>query len=193
MDTVISITGENFGIVAINTSYISSIVITKEDLDKFIEIGKNKFLAVSGYPGDVGQFTDFVQKTVQLHSLKTGLPLSTHSVANCIRKEISECLRKNPFNINMILIGYDNAIGSSLYSIDHLGTLQRMDYCVQGYASFFIFSFLDKQFKPKMNIEEAIETLLRCINILKNRFVVNQINFLVKIVDSKGCRNIGII
>ena len=139
MDTIISITGNDFGIIAMNTSVINSIVFVKEDLDKFMEIGKNKFLAVSGYPGDVAQFTDFIQKTLLLHSLRTGLPLSTHSVANCIRKEISECLRKNPFKISILLIGFDKSVGSSLYSIDYLGTLQRMDYCVQGYASFFLF------------------------------------------------------
>ena len=193
MDTIISITGNDFGIIAINTSVINSIVFVKEDLDKFMEIGKNKFLAVSGYPGDVAQFTDFIQKTLLLHSLRTGLPLSTHSVANCIRKEISECLRKNPFKISILLIGFDKSVGSSLYSVDNLGTLQRMDYCVQGYAAFFLFSFLDRRYKPKMKMEDILDIIIQSKTILKNRFIINQINFLIKIVDSKGCRNIGII
>jgi len=193
MDTIISLTGDNFGIIAINTSYINSILFIKEDLDKFIEIGKNKFIAVSGYPGDVAQFTDFIQKTVLLYSLRIGFPLSTHCIANCIRKEIADCLRKNPFKINILLIGHDISIGSSLYSIDHLGTLQRMDYCVQGYASLFLFSFLDRIYKPKMKIEQIIDIIVQSRIILKNRFIINQVNFLLKIVDSKGCRNLGII
>nr|UXY87922.1 26S proteasome chain protein [Cryptomonas curvata] len=193
MDTIISLTGDDFSIIAINTSCINSIVFIKEDLDKFIEIGKNNFIAVSGYPGDVAQFTDFIQKTVLLHSLRSGFPLSTHNIANCIRKEISECLRKNPFKINILLVGFDRFIGSSLYSIDYLGTLQRMDYCVQGYASFFLFSFLDRRYKPKMRIEEVLDIIIQSTLILKKRFIVNQINFLIKIVDSKGCRNVGII
>ena len=193
MDTVLSLTGDNFGIVAINTSCINSILFIKEDLDKFIEIGKNKFIAVSGYPGDVSQFTDFIQKTVLLHSLRTGFCLSTHCIANCIRKEVSECLRINPFKINILLIGYDISIGPSLYSIDYLGTLQRMDYCVQGYSSFFLFSFLDRIYKPKMKIEQVIDIIIESSSILKKRFIINQINFLLKIVDSKGCRNIGIL
>ena len=193
MDTVISLTGKDFGIIAINTSCINSIVFIKEDLDKFIQIGKNKFLAVSGYPGDVIQFTDFIQKTILFYSLKTGLPLSTHSIANYIRKEITECIRNRPFKINMILIGFDKDIGSSLYSIDYLGTLQRMDYCVQGYASFFVFSFLDQRFKPKMKIEEVLDIIIQSTILLKKRFVVNQINFLIKIIDIKGCRSVTMI
>jgi 20S proteasome alpha/beta subunit len=193
MDTIISVTSENFGVIAINTTSINSILFLKDDLDKFIEIGKNKFLAISGYPGDVAQFTDFIQKTILLYNLKTGLPLSTHSIANCIRKEVSECLRNNPFKISMILMGFDTQIGLSLYSIDYLGTLQRMDYCVQGYASLFLYSFLDRMFKPGMKIEEILNIVINSIEVLKKRFIINQINFLIKIVDSKGCRNIGII
>jgi 20S proteasome subunit beta 4 len=193
MDTIISLTGDDFSIVAINTSCLNSIVFIKEDLDKFIEISNNKFIAVSGYPGDVAQFTDFIQKTVLLHSLKTGFPLSTHNIANCIRKEISECLRKNPFKINILLVGFDKFIGSSLYYIDYMGTLQRMDYCVLGYASFFLFSFLDRRYKPKMKIKEVLDIVIQSTLILKKRFIINQINFLIKIVDSKGCKNVGII
>jgi 20S proteasome subunit beta 4 len=104
MDTIISIKGHGFGITAVDTLSVNSILINKSNLNKFIEIGKNTFLAVSGYPGDVIQFTDFIQKTVQLYTLKTGNILSTRSIANCIRNELSKSLRKSPLNINLVVI-----------------------------------------------------------------------------------------
>ncbi|ABW98254.1 prsB4 (nucleomorph) [Hemiselmis andersenii] len=193
MDTIISLNGKGFGICAIDTLSFKSFLITKTNLNKYIEIGKNKFLAVSGYPGDVIQFTDFLQKTIQLYTLKTGLTLSTRSVANCIRKELSDCLRKNPININLTLIGFDKIYGSSLYFIDYLGSLQRMDFCVQGHSSLILSSFLDRYYKQKMNLQEAIEIIKRCANIIKKRFLIPQTKLLLNIVDEKGCRCLGIV
>mmetsp|Transcript_18190 Transcript_18190/g.45876 ORF Transcript_18190/g.45876 Transcript_18190/m.45876 type:complete len:194 (+) Transcript_18190:770-1351(+) len=193
MDTIISLSGKDFGICAIDTMAFKSFLITKTNINKFIEIGKNKFLAVSGYPGDVIQFTDFLQKTIQLYTLKTGLTLSTRSVANCIRKELSECLRKNPLNINLILIGFDKIYGSSLYFIDYLGSLQRMNFCVQGHSSLILSSFLDQYFRQKMNLQEAVQIIKKCSEILKKRYLIPQTRLLIRIVDEEGCRCLGLV
>mmetsp|Transcript_19059 Transcript_19059/g.38869 ORF Transcript_19059/g.38869 Transcript_19059/m.38869 type:complete len:194 (+) Transcript_19059:838-1419(+) len=193
MDSVISLVGKDFGLIAIDTNSPRSVIILKNDLNKYIEIGKNKFLAVSGHPGDVSQFTDFIQKSIQLHSLKIGIPLSTHAIANFIRKEVSFCLRKSPVKINLILVGFDDSIGSSLYLIDYLGNLQRMNYCAQGHTSLLVFSLLDRHFQKEMNIEETIGLLVKCIGVIRNRFLINQPNFLIKIIDSKGCRGLGVL
>jgi 20S proteasome subunit beta 4 len=192
MDSTIALIGNGFGITMMDTLVYKSIFINKFDLNKYIQLGKNKFMSVSGYPGDIIQFTDFVQKTLQLYSLKTGCILSTHSVANCMRKELSDCLRKNPLKINLILMGFDKFLGSSLYFLDSYGTLQRLNYCAQGHCAVISGSILDRYFKKNLSVSEAIKILVKCINVLKTRFLLNQTFFLLKIVDAKGCRCIGI-
>ena len=193
MDTIIALNGKNFGITAIDTLSFNSILIAKSNLNKYIEIGERKFLAVNGYPGDVIHFTDFLQKTIQLYTLKTGITLSTRSIANCIRQELADCLRKSPLNINIILVGFDNLQGSSLYFIDYTGSLQRMNYCVGGHASLILSSFLDRYYKPGMNLSEALEIIKQCSDIIRKRFVISQSGLLIKIVDSEGCRCLGLI
>ena len=186
MDSIISLTGKDFGIIAINTSYVNSIIVARPDLNKFVEIGKNKILTVTGYPGDVVQFADFIHKTVHFHTLKRGFVPTTHSIANYIRTEIAECLRKCPFFVNLILLGFDGSVGPFLYSIDYMGTLQRMDYCVQGYAAFIIFSYLNQQFQSKMNLIECLRIIRQSISLLKYRFMINQGNFLIKLINVRG-------
>mmetsp|Transcript_53564 Transcript_53564/g.107336 ORF Transcript_53564/g.107336 Transcript_53564/m.107336 type:complete len:194 (-) Transcript_53564:97-678(-) len=193
MDTVIALVGKNFGILATDTNSPRSILLMKNDLNKCIEIGKNKILIISGFPGDVSRFTDFIQKSIQFNSLKIGISLSTHSIANFIRKELSDCLRENPIKVNLTVLGFDESVGPSLYFIDYLGNLQRLNYCAQGYASLIIFSLLDRHFKKGLEINSTIGLVVKCIGVLKNRFFINQTSFLVKIVDSKGCRTIGIL
>lgn len=193
MDTIISLRGNGFGITAIDTLSVNSILINKSNLNKFIEIGKNKFLAVSGYPGDVIQFTDFIQKTVQLYTLKTGYSLSTRSIANCIRNELSKSLRKSPLNINLIVMGYDDVHGSSLYFIDNYGSLQRMNYCVCGHSSLILSSFLDRYYRPEMTKKEILRLLKECKRLIKTRFIISQSGLLLNLVDSNGCFSLGLL
>mgnify|MGYP000423867991 CR=1 FL=1 len=40
------------------------------------------------------QFTEFIQKNVQLYEYKNGLPLSTAAAANFTRNELAQALRK---------------------------------------------------------------------------------------------------
>ena len=145
-------------------------------------------LIISGDPGNIANFVDFVQKTLQLYSLKTGCSLSTHSIANFLKQELSQSFRKGVFNINLIIAGYDETIGVSLYYLDYTGNLQRMNHCVLGYASLFISSVLERNYRTKMGLKDAITLILKCINVLKKRFIINHSNYIVKIIDEKGSR-----
>lgn len=165
-----------------------SLINQKNDIDKIIEIGNKKMLIISGNSGDISNFIDFVQKTVQLYALKTGYSLSTHSIANFLKKELSQSFRKGSLNINMIIAGYDDLIGISLYYLDYTGNLQRLNHCVQGYASLFISSTLDRNYNKELDLKNSVILLLKCILVLKKRFIINHSNFIVKIIDRKGSR-----
>lgn len=56
---------------------------------------------------------------------------------------------KRPYNANMLLAGYDEHVGPSLYYLDYLATLHKMDFSALGYASFFVLSTLDRHWKKK--------------------------------------------
>jgi len=187
-----SIIGKNFGIIAVDTLYVKSILSIKKDLNKIIEIGPNIYTVVSGYPGDVAQFTDLIQKSIQLHTLENGIILDINSIANLMRSEISSCLRKGPLKINLILVGFDIKCQPSLYLIDYLGNLQKMNFCAQGYSSLLIYSLLEKYFDEKINVEQAIQIIKKCISTLRSRFLVNQNGFLVKVIFNRTTKLIGV-
>jgi len=192
MESVISIIGKSFGIIAVDTCYFKSILSIKKDLNKIIEIGPNIYTVVSGYPGDVAQFTDLVQKSIQLHALENGIILDINSIANFMRSELSFCLRKGPLKINLILIGFDIKGDPSLYLIDYLGNLQKMNFCAQGYSSLLIYSLLEKYFEEKIHVDQAIQIITKCISTIRSRFLVHQNGFLVKAIYKKSTKLIGI-
>lgn len=188
MESAIGITGKDFVLLLSDTMCFKSVVNQKNDMDKIVEIGNKKLLIISGNSGDIFNFIDFVQKTVQLYSLKTGHSLSTHSIANFLRQELSQSFRKGALNINLIIAGYDDLIGPSLYYLDYSGNLQRMSHCIQGYASLFVSSVLNRNYNAKLSLKETITIILKCIVILKKRFIVNHSNFILKIIDKNGSR-----
>lgn len=188
MNSAFGFIGKNFALLVSDIIASKSFVNQKNDIDKIIEIGNKKMLIISGNSGDISNFVDFVQKTIQLYALKTGYSLSTHSVANFLKRELSQSFRKGALTINLIIAGYDELVGISLYYLDYTGNLQRMNHCVQGYASLFISSILNRNYNPLLEIEDAVILLLKCILVLKKRFIINHSNFIVKIIDKKGSR-----
>lgn len=89
----------------------------------------------------------------------------------------------------MIIAGTDADKGTpELYWMDHLSSMQKMDYAAHGYASYFCMSTMDRYWHNQINEEEAIALLKKCIEELRIRFVGNFPLFTVKIVSSKGIR-----
>jgi 20S proteasome subunit beta 4 len=193
METAFGITCKNFVLLVSDTNCPRSLVNQKTDIDKIIEIGNKKMVIFSGNSGDISYFVDFVQKTIQLYTLKTGYTLSTHSIANFLKKELSESFRKSGLNINLIIAGYDDLIGTSLYYLDYTGNLQRMNNCIQGYAALFISSTLERNYSNKMDLKDAIILIVKCLTVLKKRFIMYHSGFVFKIIDKNGSRPLCIV
>jgi 20S proteasome subunit beta 4 len=133
-------------------------------------------------------FTQFIQKNANLYSLRHNYPLSTKGVANFTRRELATALRSHPYQANLLLAGYDEGEGASLYFIDYLASLQKLPFACHGYAGHFLLGLLDRVYKPDMTEEEALEVIQQCIHQLQTRLVLSQNKFTIKIVDRNGIR-----
>lgn len=120
-----------------------------------------------------------------------GTRLSTHAQANFARGELAAALRKGPFQVNVLLGGFDpgkngKAGAASLYYLDYFGALHKVKHGAQGYAQYFCSSIFDKECTDNMNEEQATKVILQCINEMQTRFMLSQPNFIIKKVDKEG-------
>jgi len=99
-------------------------------------------------------------------------------------------LRKGPYQANLLLAGYDAIDGVSLYRMDYLAALSKVNFGAHGYAANFILSVFDRDWKRNMSLEEAMEVVRRCIHELKTRFLISQPVFIVKMVDKNGTKTL---
>lgn len=137
-------------------------------------------------------FTNYIEKNIQLYKLSNhNAVLSTAAQANFCRNELAQALRRGPYQVNCLLGGYDLATNeSSLYFLDYLASLQKVNYGAQGYASNFCLSVMDKEYNAYHSVseEQAVDIVNKCIHELHTRFLISQPNFIVKVIDKDGIR-----
>lgn len=146
MDHLIGLVGKDFALVAADRKVAHSIIAVKNDEDKILALDHHKLLACGGELGDTKNFSEYIQKNIALYNLRNGVKLTTHAAAHYTRGEIAHAIRSSPKMCNMLLVGYDEGVGASLYHIDYMGGMHKMNYGSHGYGGFFAASLLDRFF-----------------------------------------------
>ncbi|KAL8438966.1 hypothetical protein Efla_005101 [Eimeria flavescens] len=191
MDTLIGLRGKDFAVVAADKYACSSIVRMKNDEDKVLPVDDDKLLALSGEVGDRVQFGEYIRKNIHLYRLRSNIKLSTTAAAQFARQQLAHFLRKSPYHVNMMVAGCDEE-GASLFWVDYLASMVPVEKGAHGYASYFVEGLLDRWYREDITEEDALEILKKCKHELTNRFLVSQTDFVVKIVNKNGIREVEI-
>ena len=109
------------------------------------------------------------------------------NLKHCLALRILVCLR-DPYQVNVLIGGYDENEGPSLYFMDYMASMHPMPFAAHGYGSFFTLSVMDRHFKKDMSVEQALGVMQKCAHELRTRFLINCPKFIVKVVDKDGIR-----
>jgi len=187
MEFLIGIQGADFVLVAADRCGDRSIVRQKDDVDKHYPLGKNLLMSVTGPNGDTTNFAEYVAKNIQLYKMRNGYELTPSSGAHFVRKTLADFLRsRTPYNVNLLLSGFEGKDRPVLYHMDYLAAMMKVPFACHGYGSFFSLAVLDRDWRPGMNKEEALELLKTCIAQVQKRFIINLPNFKYHYVDKDG-------
>lgn len=61
-------------------------------------------MAAAGPVGDRNQFSEYVQKNIHLHELRTEVSLDTKAAATWTRNQLAAALRKRPYQVNILMV-----------------------------------------------------------------------------------------
>lgn len=190
MDAIIGIQGKDFTLLCTDRNAARSIMIFKRDEDKIVKLDEHKLMACAGPVGDCNQFSQYIQKNLALQQFRFDVPLSVHATSHYIRGELAQALRSDPYQVNLMIGGWDSVKGPSLYYCDYLASMQKVPFGAHGYISHFVLSVLDRYYKEDMSEEQAVEVLKKCIKEIKTRFLISLNDFTVKIANKDGIREI---
>lgn len=188
MEAMFGLVGKDFVIVAADCGEKFSIVRLKDDSDKIWQV-EDMLFAAAGPSADTHNFVEFVSKNICLHTLRTGLKLSTKAAAAFTRNELAAALRKGPYNADMMIAGVDNG-KPGLYFMDYLASMEKCNKCAHGYGAMFTLGLMDRYWKKDLELEEAKDIIRKCIAELEKRFIVQLGKYKCKVVDKDGCREI---
>lgn len=152
----------------------------------------HKAVAAAGPQSDCANFVEFVQRNVALNAFRTGLEASTRATASYVRTELAAALRKAPYQVNLLLGGWDAGAGPALYYVDYTGAAQRVDFSAHGYAAAFVLSTMDRYWRPGMALDDALALARTCVKELATRYIIHQPAFTVKVVDKDGVRVVAL-
>ncbi|KAF5840408.1 20S proteasome beta subunit D, type 2 [Dunaliella salina] len=193
MDYLMGIKGPDFVMVCSDTSAAQSIISIKQDEDKLVPVDPTKLFGIAGEAGDRVNFSEFIIANVKLYELRNSTRLSTHAVAHLTRGELAKALRKSPYFCNLLLAGYDEETGPSLYWMDYLATLNKINTGGTGYGAMFVLSLFDKMWRPDITQAEALDMMEQGIAEVKRRLIVAPSSYIVKVIDKDGMRTIKTI
>lgn len=156
-----------------------------------MELDSHKLLVGNGPACDTANFTEYIQKNMKLYELNNDRSLGTLATANFIRGELATAIRQGPVQTNLLLGGYDKqANEASLYWMDYMGAMSKVDFGSHGYAANFISSVFDRDYKPNMSVNQGLDVIKKCLHELRTRFLISQPKFLIKLVDKEGIREV---
>merc|ERR1711907_247414 len=172
-------------------SQARSIVRMKDNYDKMTQLSDHSLMLLSGSVGECSHFGDFVQANLKLNEMRNGYAASTTGAANYIREKLAQSLRsRSPYQVNLLVAGFDEDAGPQLYYIDHLSAMAKVPFAAHGHGSYFTFATMDAHYKPDMTLDEAQDLLRKCIAELRTRFLINMPNFKVRVVSKDGVQEL---
>lgn len=88
-----------------------------------------------------------------------------------------------------MISGYDSKSNKGqLFWLDHLASINKVNYAAHGYAGYFLMSVMDLYWTKDLTLPDAILLVKKCLAELKIRFMGNLNDYIVKIVDKDGVR-----
>merc|ERR1711994_454796 len=179
---------DDFVMVAADQTNARSIMVMKQDQDKFCQLSDRLVMAVSGESGDTTQFAEYIAKNIQLYKMRNGYELSPAAAANFTRRNLADYLRsRTPYQVNLLIAGFDSETGKpELYFMDYLASMIKTNFAAHGYGGFFTTALMDRHYRSNMNKEEAYKLMIECVKEVQKRLILNLPNFAITIVDKDG-------
>mmetsp|Transcript_10874 Transcript_10874/g.14547 ORF Transcript_10874/g.14547 Transcript_10874/m.14547 type:complete len:203 (+) Transcript_10874:52-660(+) len=195
MENLIGIAFESHIVLAASAQETFHYIQLHNEADKLFPIDENKILAVAGTNAHRTNLVEYIHRNLELTKLRAhGVKKSTHATAHFIRGELASALRseEGPYECFLILAGCesggksDGSPKSSLYFLDYLGTIQKVPYCCHGYGATFATAILDRYYRRDMTVEESLELLKKCMDEIRQRIIINNEKFVVKVLKEGG-------
>lgn len=181
MDNLIGIRANGYALLASDMTVNSSILSVSSDHDKFRTIYSDLIMSHCGNFGDAVKRKELFIQDIKLFNTIKNVSINCKTAGNYIQKQIHRSLRtRQPCESSFMLIDSAN----NLVAIDNYGLLHEENYICQGYAAYFLYGLLDSKYKPDMPLDDMLNLLYTCLQLMKSKFLINYLRYKVMIINN---------
>lgn len=166
-------------------SLASSIIKVKETEDCTSRLGSVLF-NITGSQADYFRLANYTTEYSKKLSLNYRVRITPDLVTKTISTFIYNKLRSSPIDTQAIIGGLNDVNQLELYSVDKYGATLTSDYFVNGYGLYFLFGVLENDYSYNMDEESATSLLMKCINTLKEKLIVETDKWKIDIITLTG-------
>lgn len=181
MSSVFGMRGDDFTLVASDATLSRSLLKLQSSADRHVAIYDKVSMAGGGDYADAHALLAFAREKVKFENLRNKVPVTARVAANVVRQSVHGSLRESG-NAAACIVS-DKA---SLFAIDAYGAMWEADYACLGYAQYFLYGILDREWTRGISLDGAMEIARKCVFALKENFVQGCANYTVRVVHSAG-------
>ncbi|KPP56725.1 proteasome subunit beta type-9-like [Scleropages formosus] len=157
----------NGGVVLGSDSRVSAgESVVNRVMNKLSPLHDKIFCALSGSAADAQTIAEVVNYQLDVHSVEIGEDPLVCSAATLV-KNISYRY-KEELSAHLIVAGWDRKAGGQVY-VTLNGLLSRQPFAVGGSGSFYIYGFVDAEYRPGMSREESQQFVINALTLAMGR------------------------
>lgn len=159
--TIMAVSFAGGVVLAADSRTSTGTYVVNRTSNKLTKLTDSIYCCRSGSAADTQNLAELTSNYLAQQEITTGRPLPVAAAASLFKK----LCYMNKWNISagIIVGGYDDINGGSVYSIPSGGSCVKLPYAIGGSGSIFLYSFMDANFKPNMTKDECINLCKRAV------------------------------
>jgi len=135
--------------------------------DKLTHVHDRIYCCRSGSAADTQAVADIVHYYLQMYSQTAGKAPAVHIAAALFQKLCYE--NKDALSAGIIVAGWDEAVGPSVYNIPLGGGLFRQPWAIGGSGSTYVYGYCDATYKEGWGRDETVNFVKNTLSLAMSR------------------------
>ncbi len=166
--------------------------IVSDKTEKVYNLSKSIVGTTAGHAADNQRLMRYMKGELKLIEFKTERTARVIEAAMIINSAQFSGLRSMGSIMSILLAGYDDKNGVSLYNLSPDGTIVAHDgYACDGSGSIYVKSILDTEYRENLSEKEAIELLDKCFRASFKNDNASGGGYISKIVNKMGIKEVS--
>ena len=166
--------------------------LMRNDFVKVFDLTNSIITTMAGTASSCQLVVRHLQKDAKMFELKTERNMEVREISSLANQYQYSILRSQGEVVSLVIGGYDEKNGFSLYDMGPDGTMsQSKDYVVDGSGSVFIKGLFDVEYAPNLSEKEALKLVEKAFSVSFKNDNFSGGGFVAKVVTDKGIKEIA--